>query len=161
MHKILNWCKHCLWHWKSLETKIYEHFPTLWNGTNHTSGNEIFRQMAKSIHFAINAFAHFKRFFSGSKTATFQALVGYCFYAKYLLFWKRHRFQINSKTKKTYLPICICFCIHFLFTCILRFSIRMSFPYVSKCIQAKFWIHKYYIHLGVPLSIIIDLSNAA
>ena len=60
-------------------------------------------------------FCTFQRFFSGSKTATFQALVGYCFYAKYLLFWKRHRFQMNSKTKKTYLPICVCFCINFLF----------------------------------------------
>ena len=103
---------------------------------NHTSGNEIFRQVAKSIHFAINAFAHFNDFFSRSKTATFQALVGYCFYAKYLLFWKRHRFQMNSKTKKTYLPICVCFCIHFLFK-----DSYSTFFYTTNVISICFKVH--------------------
>ena len=91
--------------------------------TNHTSGNEIFRQVAKSIHFAINAFAHFNDFFSRSKTATFQALVGYCFYAKYLLFWKRHRFQMNSKTKKR----------TFLFDFVFIFSLHVFYVFLYEC----------------------------
>ena len=71
---------------------------------NHTSGNEIFRQMAKSIHFAINAFANFERFFFWQKNCNFPSfLMGYCFFTKYLLLWKRHRFEMNSMTKNTYL----------------------------------------------------------